>query len=500
MRPLLTSMIMSASLLGAGCSPHKVTRNPAPPIAVPAAYSSIQADGSNLSDRWWQDFGDPELNKLVDAALQGNLQVRAAWERVKQARAVSKQLGAGKFPAVNLTGSVSKKSETKGPGGVSFDFPTSPVSIEASYEVDIFKKVSNSQAAAMTDAMAAQDQVEGLAMTLVAQIAETWFALSAQRASLELLAEQIKTSGQFLELAEMRLGQGLGSGLDLLQQRQQLAAVEGQRPLLESSVGVLENQLAILTGRAPSEFQAAVQSTLPQLPARPSSGVPGDLLLRRPDVRAARLQVEAADYRVAVAVANRLPSLRLGASYGPFQVQDLVFSTANIWQIGANLLAPLFQGGRLKAEVSRTEAVVQEKSYNYGQALLQALVEVENAAIQETKQVEYVAELQGQLVIAQETLEEARQRYSAGMGNESFIQILAALSSLQQIEQSLLRAQKQALSHRIQFCRALGGSWTQDLGPQTKGISTGERANERPQPDNAVAQSSKASTEGSDHE
>lgn len=267
----------------------------------------------------------------------------------------------------------------------------------------------------------------------------------------------------------MRLGQGLGSGLDLLQQRQQLAAVEGQRPLLESSVAVLQNQLAILTGRAPSEFQVAKQSKLPTLPARPSSGVPADLLLRRPDVRAARLQVEAADYRVAVAVANRLPSLRLGASYGPFQVADLVFTTAHIWQIGANLLAPIFQGGRLKAELARNEAVVQERSYSYGHAILQALVEVENAAIQETKQLEYVTELQEQLVIARETLEEARSRYSAGMGDDSFVQILLSLTSTQQIEQSLLLAQKQVLSHRIQFCRALGGSWTQELEVSSKG-------------------------------
>jgi len=471
MKALLPTIFLSAAMVGAACSPHKVTRNPAPPIAIPTAYSSISAEGANLSDKWWKDFGDPELDKLVDSALRGNLQVRAAWQRVAQARAIAKQAGAGKFPAINITSAVRKQNDQSfgPPGSPSFVVPTSPVSIEASYEVDIFKKVGNSQAAAMSDSMAARDQVESMAMTLVAQIAETWFSLSAQRARLKLLDEQIKTSAQFLELAEMRLGQGLGSSVDMLQQKAQLAAVEGQRPLLESSVSVLENQLAILTGRAPSEFTAAVQEELPVLPARPSSGVPADLLLRRPDVRAARLQVEAADYRVAVAVANRLPSLRLGASYGPFQVADLVFSTANIWQIGANLLAPIFQGGRLKAEVTRNEAVVQEKSYNFGQTLLQALVEVENAAIQESKQIEYVAELQEQLVISQQTLEEARQRYGAGLGNDSFVQILLSLTSSQRIEQSLLLAQKQALSHRIQFCRALGGSWTQELEDSSKG-------------------------------
>ena len=454
----LTLILVAAlGLFLASCSPHKVTHNPAPPIDLPTSYSSIAAQGANLPNRWWQDFGDVALNQLVEQALQNNLQVRAAWERVTQAKLFATQAGAGRFPRVGL-GAMVTESEPSNPF-----VPIVPVSIEASYEVDIFRKAGNSMASAERNAMAARDQVESAAISLVAQIADAWFALVAQQARLTLLKEQIQVSENFLELAEMRLGQGLGSSLDVLQQRQQLAVVSGQRVPVESSIAVLKNQLAVLTGQVPGQIEFAVGEDLPSMPARPSTGLPADLLLRRPDVRAAQRLVEAADYGVAVAVANRLPQLRLSGSYGPFRKVGDDYTTSAIWNVVARLVAPLFEGGRLKADVKRNEAMVRERSYTFGQVLLQAILEVENALVRETKQLEYIEELKGQLVIAQATLEEARRRYADGIGEQSFIQILSALSSSQQIEQALLSARQQALSHRIALCRALGGSWTNEL-------------------------------------
>ncbi len=451
------SVAATLGLFLVSCSPHKVTHNPAPPIKLPTSYSSIEAQGANLPDRWWQDFEDVALNRLVEQALQNNLQVRAAWERVTQAKLFATQAGAGRFPRVGL-GAMVTESEPSNPF-----VPIVPVSIEASYEVDVFRKAGNSMASAEKSAMAARDQVESAAISLVAQIADAWFALVAQQARLTLLKEQIEVSENFLELAEMRLGQGLGSSLDVLQQRQQLAVVSGQRVPVESSIAVLKNQLAVLTGQVPGQIDFAVGFDLPSMPSRPSTGLPADLLLRRPDVRAAQRLVEAADYGVAVAVANRLPQLRLSGSYGPFRKVGDDYTTSAIWNVVARLVAPLFEGGRLKAEVKRNEAIVRERSYTFGQVLLQAILEVENALVRETKQLEYIEELKGQLVIAQASLEEARRRYADGIGEQSFVQILSALSSSQQIEQALLSARQQALSHRIALCRALGGSWTNEL-------------------------------------
>lgn len=472
----LLSYTLAAALVLPACSPHKVIHNPDAPIELPASFHSISAEGANLPDRWWQDFGDAQLNKLVNEALSDNLQVLAAWERLEQVKHVEGIAGAGRYPTLDVQGSVTRTQT------MPFNFPTSPLSLNAGYEVDLFKSIGNGLGAAKTDAMAARDQVESLAITLVAQIADTWFSLVSQRARLLLLDEQIKTSENFLELAEMRLGQGLGSSLDLLQQRQQLATVSGQRPLLESAVEVMQNQLAVLTGKTPGSIALAVQDTLPELPPLPGAGIPADLLLRRPDVRAARLAVTAADYRVAVAVSNRLPKLRLSGQYGPFERVGTEFGVNPLWNITASILAPLFQGGRLKEEVRRNEAVVREKSYVFGQTLLQAIGEVENALVQERKQVEYIGLLEGQLSIAQETLVEARARYGAGAGGQSFLQILTALSSSQQIEQTLLSARLQALSYRIGLCRALGGTWTRDLSKQSKTQNSSDSAEETSTP------------------
>ena len=461
MREILTMMVL-ASLIASACSPHKVTHNPAPPVELPDSYTSISEAGANLPDRWWQDFGDDKLNQLVEQALQGNLQVRAAWERVTQARMVAKQAGAARFPTLQAGASV---VETRPQNPF---VPISPLSIEAAYEVDVFRMASNATASARMNTEAARAQVESAAMTLVAQIVDSWFALVGQTARLALLEEQIKVSENFLELAEMRLGQGLGSSLDVLQQRQQLAAISGQRVPVESAIAALMNQLVVLTGNVPGQMLLDAPTALPEMPARPSTGVPADLLLRRPDVRAAQRQVEAADYGVAVAVANRLPSLRLTGSYGPFQRVGDDYSSSVIWRVVANLVMPLFQGGRLKAEVKRNESVVRERSYNFGQVLIQAILEVENAQVQESKQLEYIVELERQYVIAQAALEEARRRYADGIGAQSFRQILSALSSQQQVEQSLLAAKQQALSHRVQLCRALGGTWTSALERQAE--------------------------------
>ncbi len=265
-----TLLVPALAIAMASCSPHKVTHNPAPPVELPKAYTHIAEAGANLPDRWWQDFGDPKLNQLVEAALTGNLQVKAAWERVMQSRAAAKAAGAGRFPTLQMGGQVLHQ-EPANPF-----VPLTPLSFQAAYEVDIFRKNWNASDAGKLNVRTAQDQVQSVAMTLVAQIADTWFSLVAQSARLKLLEEQIGVSEDFLELAELRLGQGLGSSLDVLQQRQQLAQISLQRAPIESAIAVLRNQLALLTGVVPGALALEPGDALPALPPRPSAGVPTD--------------------------------------------------------------------------------------------------------------------------------------------------------------------------------------------------------------------------------
>jgi NodT family efflux transporter outer membrane factor (OMF) lipoprotein len=305
-------------------------------------------------------------------------------------------------------------------------------------------------------------------MTLAAQVAETWFSLLEQQAQAKLLDEQQETGRTFLELTQLRFSQGLASALDVYQQRQQLAATRSEVPLVEAGREVFRHQLAVLIGDPPRALTPPERDTLPPLPPLPPTGLPSDLLTRRPDVRSAHLRLAAADHRVAAAVADRLPALRIGAETGyesrDFDEIENLFDNW-IWSLFANITWPVFDGGRRKAEVDRNKAIVKESLGAYGQVMLLALQEVEDALIQERKQAEFLVDLERQVQLARDTLREARMRYANGLSD--YLPVLAALESLQTVERSLIVAERQLLSFRLQLYRALGGSWTVELEPPT---------------------------------
>jgi outer membrane protein, multidrug efflux system len=323
----------------------------------------------------------------------------------------------------------------------------------------VWKKAGSRAAGAMLDAEAARADLEAIAVSLVAEVTETWFELLSQRAQRELLERQIEINETFLELIQLRFRQGLASSLDIYQQRQQVVATRAQLPLVDAAIELLHHRLAVLVGDAPQTGAGpdAGRRALPELPPMPGTGVPADLLDRRPDVRAARLRAEAADHRVAVAVADRLPSLSLTGSLSTQSntIGDL-FRTP-LWSLAGNLLGPLFDGGRRAAEVDRNRAVVDERLMSYGQALLVAMLEVDGALAQERQQILYITELEEQRELAEDTLRTARDRYREGLSD--FLPVLTALQSLQRVELTLIQARRQALSFRVQLCRALGGSW-----------------------------------------
>jgi NodT family efflux transporter outer membrane factor (OMF) lipoprotein len=457
------ALITALATAALACSPHKVTHNPAPPLPLPASYSAGQGAAST-PEKWWLDFGDPGLNALIAQTLQGNFQLRAAWARVRQARALVIQASSGKYPQIDLNASVGRQKTRFAFQGTEFTQQLNQfsASIGAAYEVDLWRRMANAGDAAALDALAVRDDVESIAITLAAEVAEAWFDLIAQRAQHKLISGQIETNETYLELVRLRFEKGLASALDVFQQRQQLVSTRAQLKLIESVIELHQYRLAVLAGAPPQGFAVAGGDTLPAPPAAvPGTGLPADLLERRPDVRAARRRVEAADYRVAVAVADRLPALRLQGSTGLQSTSLANFIASPLWSIIAAATAPLFDGGRRAAEVERNRAVVEERLMGYGQVMLQALVEVESALAQERLQLAYIADLEEAVELADATLREAQARYRQGLID--YLPVLSALQGLQRAELSLLMARRQLLSYRIQLCRALGGGWTQEL-------------------------------------
>jgi outer membrane protein TolC len=204
-----------------------------------------------------------------------------------------------------------------------------------------------------------------------------------------------------------------------------------------------------------------VTGQLIELPALPATGVPAEVLSLRPDVRSSFLALQSADSRVAAAVADQYPALRLTASLETVGSSTCTAFSDYLGSIMAGLTAPLLDGGRRKAEVERTSAVARERLHDYGQSLITAVGEVEDALLAEMQQQHYIQSLEMQLSLATQTMEQVKERYLKGV--ENYQRVLTALTSLQSLQQSKITAQKDLLLNRIELCRALGHGWDYQL-------------------------------------
>ncbi len=277
------------------------------------------------------------------------------------------------------------------------------------------------------------------------------------RQEINLVHAQIEHNQTILELLEMRHRRGMSSLLDVTQQRQILAETEALLPPMESTCAVAMNALRTLLGKYPQDALPIQSKQLPDLPDLPALGLPADLLATRPDIRSAGLALRAADWRVAAARADRLPSLRLSASAG-YQADSWSLLFDN-WMamLAGSVTGPIFEAGRRKAEVMRTQAVVDERLAQYRLTVITAVREVEDALVQETKQGAYIEALDRQLRIAREAHEQAMDRYRKGLN--SYLPVLSALTTIQHIERAMVRARLNHALFRQQLHLALGGAW-----------------------------------------
>ena len=482
--------LTSAALLASSCSPHPVVNNPAVPVELPDRYSQTAGDEGDVApdeaspDRWWIAFEDPELSHLVDEALARNFQLGAAWARLEQAEAGLQGQSSSYWPQISAQLDVARRRQVVVFGALGrqeFENNSFGISVPVSYELDLWNRVGHQVAASGLDVLAGRDDVEALAITVVANVVETWLNLLQQRALRRLLEAQLETNQMYAELVTLRFAHGLGTALDIYQQRQQVQATEAQLSQIEGGEAIARQQLAVLVGRSPGAFAAGQIGALPEpnvlppLPPLPDAGIPGHLLLRRPDVRAARRRVTAQDHRLGAAIADQFPTFRFSASIGLSSpsIQDLLSSF--VWSLASSLIAPVLDGGRRAAEVRRNRAALQERLQTFAQTILTAMLEVESALAQERQLVVQLENLEGQLVTARSALTESRRRYSAGLSD--YLPVLTALASTQRAEQSMLQTRRQLLSQRVQLARALGGAWTLELEAPRLPLPTEERAN-----------------------
>jgi len=453
----------------AGCSPFKPSPRIESVAPLPDTFKMYSEDEINPG-KWWEALGNEELNSLVEQSLAANFDILTAWAKLKQLRATSVQSSADKYPTLNMTGDYSHSSKYDADTKKDTTAESHSVGLSAGYEVDLWGRIEAAAASGDLDFLASREDLSTASMTVASEVVSRWLEVQTQRQKKRILTEQIKTNETYLELIELRFRNSISTALDVFQQREVVARVTALVPPVESQEQLLLNELAFLMGK-PAGSVTVADAELPKLPELPGLGLPADLLANRPDVRSAGLTLSSADWSVAAAKANRLPSFSLTGS-GEFTGTQLV-TLFNNWGLGlaASVVGPIFDGGYRKAEVQKAQAVVDERLVSYKETVYTAFKEVEDALIQEKWQLKYVEARSAQLEAARTSFREAISRYSQGL--DDYLPVLTALSSVQDLELSKVQDHSNLLLYRVALHRSLGGTWTDELQPPvatTEGI------------------------------
>ncbi len=464
MRPekyLLLVLTVWIALVMASCAPFEPAGRLPQKELTGQAYSGGDSHAEPLN-RWWESFGDSQLTALVEEALASNFTLQQSWARLEQARALAVKTGASLVPELSLDAGASVNRQ----GGPAMDETAEnyALGLSSSYEIDLWGRIRSERQAAVLSVAASREDLNAAAVTLAANVVTRWIGVISQRMQKDLLQAQLKVNQTLLELVELRFRKSLVSALDVFQQRQLVAQSRAQLPLVEQTERELLNELALLLGRAPFAAPGIDSSTL-NVPADvPATGIPAQLLEYRPDIRGAMRRLEAADWNVAVARADRLPALSLTAR-AAYQSDEVSLLFDNwLLNLAGNLTAPLLDGGRRKAEVRRQLAVVEEQLAAYSQLVLTAMREVEDALVREKKLREHYIALEAQLDAAQKALYEARSRYRSGLND--YLPVLTQLLSVQSLERTRIQRKAELLVARVDLHRALGGTWTATLTPR----------------------------------
>jgi len=437
-----------------------------PPVELPDTWKEVAppyaADG-----RWWRIYQDADLDKVVDEALLGNSDLLVAVARVDEARGLLGEANSFLFPSVDAQAGVSRqqistRTATSFPG-VPREYSNHRATLNVAWEIDLFGRLRAGTAAARAELEASEASRDAVRLALAAQAAKSYFALRALDEQVELTRRTVRLRDESLALQRRRQAAGVISEFELRQLEAETAAVRAQLPPLERDREREETALAVLLGRTPKEiFSGTVrvrqsQDDAPEAPAVPS-GLPSELLLRRPDLVGAERQLAAANARVAVARSEMFPRINLTAFLGSeSQALSNLFAggAPATWQIAAAITQPIFAGGRLAARSDAAKARERAALSQYEQAIRAAFGDVRTALAAQTRAREsYEAETARAMALT-ETLRLARLRYENGVASQ--LDVLDAERGLLAARSARIEALRAHRAAVADLFRALGG-------------------------------------------
>ena len=440
-----------------------------PQLAVPAGWSAgtgTDAMDAVLLARWWHGFGDPVLDRLVADALAANLDLAQARARLREARARRGVAGAALAPSVDasLSGSRSRSSGQSGSGSTRELYSAG---FDASWELDVFGGVRRSVEAAQADLEASVESLSDTRVSLAAEVALNYIDLRTAEQRLAIAEESIAYRGENHQIIRWRQQAGLVSELDLAQATTDLESTRAVLPPLRTAVTEAKNRLAVLLGRNPGELESLVHADrpIPLAAGEIVAAIPADTLRQRPDVRVAERRLAAQTARLGEAEAARYPSFRLSGSLGleALELDALADRDANTRSLFGGITAPVFNAGRIAANIEIQDALVEQARLAYRAAVLAALEEVENALTAVANTDARRVKLAEAAAAARTTLAIAEYRYASGLAD--FLSVLDAQRTQLSLDEQLAGSTGELARAQIRLYKALGGGWSTEPLP-----------------------------------
>jgi outer membrane protein, multidrug efflux system len=429
-----------------------------PETSLPANYTETTPAGSlTVPQEWWKLYNDPLLDKLVQDGLAHNTDLYIATARVEEAQGALKEAHAIlTFPPIDLNaGAVRGRTTSSGTLATGNGFA---VGLSTSFEIDVWGRLRRGVRSVNDQLLSSEYGRDTVALTVAAQVARAYFAVRALDAQLIASRTILDAAEQSLALAKKRSDAGISPELDVYQAGSLRAQSSAQAAEIQRQRAVFVHALGVLTGQLDLRIEPGTFREIPIPPMTPA-GLPSDLLERRPDVKQAEANLEAATERIGVAKGSEFPALSLTGSYGSIAPQvDQLFSTAGrTWSIGASLTGPILDGGRYRARTEQAEAQARQAQGAYESAVRNAFRDVVDAI----SNVKHASDTEVDLVDlvdqSRKALHLAEVRYEHGYS--AYLEVLDAQRTLNDAQLTLIRNRLALLSYTVDLMNALGGGW-----------------------------------------
>lgn len=460
---LLRQLALISAVLVAACSVTPPS-TPTLPFHLPDSFATTTPAHQATGEAWWQTFNDAQLNQFIDQALQRNTGLAQALARHRIAEAQTRLNRADQLPQIgvglNTTRQRQNLSGLPMPGSGSLLSTSHNVALDISWELDLWGRLSAMSAAAQADYLASGQQVRALRQSVAAQVARLYFDIVHARAQVTLSEGIVRALEEMARQINNRVQVGIASPADGMLANANLdsarAGLEQRREALERGL----RQLDVLLGDYPSG-QLVTASDLPDLSAPPPTGYPAELLARRPDVQAAELSLLSAGYRWSAAQRSFLPSLSLTGStgYAGSELSQLFSASNLLWSIAGRMIQPVFQGGRLTAQLDIAEGQQSERLHAYAETALNALAEVESALVVDDLLQKRELALDRSASAAEEAVRVSYNRYLQGI--DPFLNVLESQQRALDGRSAHISARQARLDNRIALHLALGGGFEQ---------------------------------------